>query len=86
MIAGLGDSAFVMLLMFPGKAARLFLLLFLYGIVFGRLLDTLVPVPRIRPCEKCVEQEGHAGPEGLAHYLGRYVWQHIVKRHLLNVF
>ena len=35
MIAGSGDGAFVMLAMFPGKAVRLFLLLFLCAMVFG---------------------------------------------------
>ena len=86
MIAGSGDEAFVMLAMFPGKALLLFAVLFLCGVVFGRVMDALVPVLRIHPCENCVEQETHPGQEGLGHYLRHHVWQHIVKRHLLNVF
>jgi hypothetical protein len=53
MIATSGDEAFVMLALFPGKAILLFLILFVVGILFAWIVDKLVPVLRIRPCEEC---------------------------------
>ena len=53
MIATSGDEAFVMLALFPGKATLLFLILFVVGILFAWLVDKLVPVLKIRPCEEC---------------------------------
>ena len=39
MIATAGDEAFMMLAMFPGKAAMLFLILFVLAVVTGLLVD-----------------------------------------------
>jgi hypothetical protein len=86
MIAGSGDEAFVMLAMFPKKAALLFVLLFVCGMIFGRVVDALVPVLHLRPCESCEEHEYHSGKENLAHYFRKHVWRHIVRRHLVSVF
>jgi hypothetical protein len=64
MIATSGDEAFVMLALFPGKAILLFLILFVVGIFFAWLVDKLVPVLKIRPCEECevpVLHSGHGG-------------------------
>jgi succinate dehydrogenase hydrophobic anchor subunit len=43
MIATSGDEAFVMLALFPREAVLLFVLLFVYGVVFGALVDRVVP-------------------------------------------
>jgi hypothetical protein len=53
MIATTGDEAFVMLALFPGKAILLFMILFIVGICSAWLVDKLVPVLKIRPCEEC---------------------------------
>ena len=53
MIATCGDEAFVMLAMFPGKALLLFGILFVLGILSGWLMDKLVPILRLKPCETC---------------------------------
>ena len=53
MIATSGDEAFVMLALFPGKAILLFFILFVVGILFAWLVDKLVPVLKIKPCEEC---------------------------------
>lgn len=53
MIATSGDEAFVMLAMFPDKALLLFGILFVLGLVSGRVIDGGVRLLGIRPCEAC---------------------------------
>lgn len=53
MIATTGDEAFIMLALFPTKAILLFGTLFILGIIFAWLVDRLVPVLKISPCEEC---------------------------------
>jgi hypothetical protein len=53
MIATSGDEAFVMLALFPVKAILLFVILFVIGIISAWVIDKLVPVLRIKPCEEC---------------------------------
>lgn len=53
MIATSGDEAFVMLAMFPKKAMILFGILFVIGIVFAYIVDKIVPLLKIKPCQKC---------------------------------
>ena len=53
MIAASGDSAFIMLSLFPGKALLLFGILFLTGIISAFVIDKLIPVLNIQPCEEC---------------------------------
>ena len=53
MLATSGDEAFVMLALFPGKAILLFFILFILGIISAWLVDKLVPVLKIKPCEEC---------------------------------
>jgi len=64
MIATSGDEAFVMLALFPGKAILLFVLLFVIGIIAAWLVDKLVPVFKIRPCEGCETPVLHEEHEG----------------------
>ncbi len=53
MIATSGDEAFIMLALFPDKALLLFGILFLTGIISAYLIDKLIPVLKIKPCEDC---------------------------------
>jgi hypothetical protein len=55
MIATSGDEAFVMLAQFPGTALALFGLLFVFGIVFARISDGIIPHLGITPCESCLD-------------------------------
>jgi len=64
MIATSGDEAFVMLALFPGKAILLFALLFVIGIIAAWLVDKLVPVFKIQPCEECETAVLHREHEG----------------------
>jgi len=60
MIATSGDVGFVMLALFPDTALFLFVVLFLLGVVLAFLVDKLVPILRIKPCEECREVEQHS--------------------------
>jgi len=64
MIATCGDEAFVMLALFPGKAILLFVILFVVGICSAWLVDKLVPLLKIRPCEGCETPVLHEEHEG----------------------
>lgn len=64
MIATCGDEAFVMLALFPGKAIFLFVILFVVGIGSAWLVDKLVPLLKIRPCEGCETAVLHKNHEG----------------------
>ena len=86
MVATSGDEAFVMLVMFPRQAVLLFLLLFVLGIIFGRISDWVVRLFQVVTCEKCKLQEYHAGEETVSHYIRDHVWKHIIKRHIWRVF
>ncbi|HID96131.1 MAG TPA: selenocysteine protein [Candidatus Latescibacteria bacterium] len=63
MIATSGDEAFVMLTLFPGKALGLFALLFLLGTASAWLVDKLVPILKITPCNECGLHRPHNGLE-----------------------
>ena len=54
MIATSGDEAFVMLAQFPGTALALFGLLFVFGIVFAWISDSIIPYLGITPCGACI--------------------------------
>ncbi len=54
MIATSGDEAFVMLAQFPGTAMALFGLLFVFGIVFAWISDSIIPYLGITPCQACI--------------------------------
>ncbi len=57
MIATSGDEAFVMLSQFPVTAMMLFGLLFICGIIFGRVSDYIVDVLKIATCNSCPDSE-----------------------------
>ena len=74
MIATTGDESFMMLAMFPGKAAFLFLILFVLAVVTGLLIDRFYskgkPLPtRLEDSfelhgDGCEHQDGHHHKEG----------------------
>ena len=55
MIATSGDEAFVMLVQYPGTSLALFVLLFVAGIIFGRITDSFIKFTKFKPCETCLE-------------------------------
>jgi hypothetical protein len=79
MIATTGDEAFVMLALFPGKAILLFFILFVIGILFSWLVDKLVPVLKISPCEECKIPVLHADQGDLR------INVHMVKAHFQKI-
>jgi hypothetical protein len=84
MIAGVGDEGIAMLDQFPRQAMLLIGALFGCGILFGVLVDRLVPVLGIKPSAACEAPGGHHRHEGFVHYLKDHVWGHVVKKHLLR--
>jgi hypothetical protein len=63
MLATSGDAGFVMLAMFPRTALFLFVILFVLGVVMAFVIDRLVPILKIKPCEECQSVEVHAEEE-----------------------
>ena len=70
MIATSGDEAFVMLAEFPFTALALFALLFIFGILFSRLSDGIVPRLGISNSESCVNTHCERCLSGIT-YQGR---------------
>ena len=74
MIATAGDEAFMMLAMFPGKAAMLFLILFVLAVVTGLLVDRFSAKDKPLPTrledsfelhgDGCEHQSGHHHKDG----------------------
>jgi len=71
MVATSGDEAFVMLTLFPGKAALLFAILFVIGILLAWISDYLAKVLRFNPCKECQLQVVHPQESGEPLSLGR---------------
>lgn len=82
MAAASGDEAFVMLAMFPKTALLLFGILFLIGIIIGRLTDRIVRRWNIQTSKDCSSELLHPNHAGIIHYIKEHVWKHIIKRHL----
>lgn len=53
MIATSGDESYVMFAMFPKVAILLHILLFVYGIFWGWIIDRIFPSLKIVPCQEC---------------------------------
>lgn len=70
MIATSGDSAFVMLALFPKKALFLFALLFLTGIVGAFVIDRVVRTFKVRVSDCCHEEVLHKNEECRCSSLG----------------
>ncbi len=99
LVATSGDEAFAMLAQFPLRALLIFFLLFLAGVASGWLTDKIASCLRIRPseacligppCEVCIQPVGSGGfslwGRRAGHFLGKHLWEHIVKKHLWRVF
>ena len=81
MIATTGDEAFVMLALFPGKAILLFVILFVIGIISAWVVDKLVPVLKIRPCQECAVPVLHED-QGDVRITVRQIMEHLRKMSL----
>ena len=98
MIATSGDEAFVMLAMASdptvsfgiGQIAVLWGALFLLGILFGAIGDTIVSRLGIQVCKKCEIASHPPYDTGrwihLPHFLTKHIWEHIIKKHIWKIF
>jgi hypothetical protein len=86
MFATAGDEQFVMLSMFPVTAVKLFLILFVIGILIGYATDYFIKKFNIKTCSDCEVQQYHPGKEGYMHYIKDHVWKHIIKEHIIKIF
>ncbi|NOX38239.1 MAG: selenocysteine protein [Calditrichaeota bacterium] len=86
MIATSGDESFVMFAEFPLIALLLHVLLFVFGVLFGFITDTISKRWNIQPCTECPAQVYHHEEHSLKHYFTEHIWQHIIRKHLLRVF
>ncbi len=86
MIATSGDESFVMFAEFPLIALLLHGLLFVFGVIFGFLTDSISRKFNLQPCAQCPSQVYHTEEHSLKHYFTEHIWKHIVRKHLLRVF
>ena len=98
LIATSGDEAFVMLAMASdptvsfgvGQIAVLWGALFLLGILFGAIGDTIVSRLGIQVCKKCEIASHPPYDTGrwihLPHFLTKHIWEHIIKKHIWKIF
>ncbi len=62
-LATAGDESFLMIALFPGRAALLFAVLIFLALVLGWAADLLVVRLHIKPCDTCMQQEVHDHPD-----------------------
>lgn len=86
MISVSGDEAFVMLAMFPKEAAILFSILFILGIVGGKITDVIISRFKIKTCQNCGELVVHQNEHGIKHFSYAHIWLHIIKKHIWKTF
>ena len=75
MIASSGDEAFVMLAMFPGKSAWIFLILFVVAVVVGLLVDLFRS--KYDGCHSMSVHDEDREPKHEHHHERHYGWQRI---------
>ena len=75
MIASSGDEAFVMLAMFPGKSAWIFLILFVVAVAVGLLVDLFRS--KYDGCHSMSVHDEDREPKHEHHHEGHYGWQRI---------
>ncbi len=87
MLSTAGDEAFVMLAMFPDTALLIFGICIILGIIGGFLADKLAKALNLHLSKKCqvVPHKGEMSL-GLSHFIHKHVWEHIVKKHMLQLF
>ncbi len=85
MISVSGDEAFVMLALFPRQALILFAILFVLGIIGGRVTDFLVKKFNISTCEGCEELVVHKTEKNFKHFLKEHLYGHIIKKHIWKI-
>ncbi len=82
MIAVSGDEAFVMLALFPKEAIFLFLILFVIGIIGGRIIDLVVKKFNIATCKDCKDLVVHEQERNFKHFVKVHIYEHIIKKHI----
>lgn len=82
MIAVSGDEAFVMLALFPKEAIFLFLILFVIGIIGGRIIDLVVKKFNISTCKDCKDLVVHKQERNFKHFVKVHIYEHIIKKHI----
>ncbi len=86
MIATSGDEAFVMLSLFPKTAIILFAILFLLGMVSGKLIDLFSSKFNLNLSKDCQIEQYHKVEVGYKHFLKEHVWHHLIKHHIWKTF
>jgi hypothetical protein len=84
MISTAGDEAFVMLMMAPVAAIKIFGITILLGLIGGFLADKCIKAFNIKTCEHC-RIEIHDEQTG-THFLKEHIFEHILKEHIPKLF
>ncbi|MCW4051050.1 MAG: arsenic efflux protein [Candidatus Bathyarchaeota archaeon] len=80
MLSTAGDEAFIMLVMAPEAALKIFAITIVFGIIGGFVADQIIKRFKIKTCEHC-KIEVHEEETGL-HFLKEHVYRHILKEHI----
>ncbi len=98
-VATFGDEAFVLI----GQAAMpnsvitlkmlavVFAILFVLGIISGKIADVFVKITGMKFCRKCtIEKHKHIDTTSIKkiptrHFISEHIWKHIIKKHIPNI-
>ena len=90
LIATMGDEAFVMLTLFPGKALLISALCLVTGILVGVIIDYLAPRLGLKPfaLKACSHMELHDEdrPRLTWKLVINHLWNHVIVRHAARIF
>lgn len=88
MISATGESAFVMLALFPKVALLMMAILIVAGMLLGPLADRLLRLFRMKTHEGCEHEEVHEEKNcfSFAHYVREHIVGHILKHHIWKIF
>ena len=100
MVATAGDESFMMIAMFPKKAAFLFTILFILAIISGVSIDAVSALRKRKnekPAFKIEFNENdnyevhkcdceHHEEHKFKHFITEHLWGHIIKKHLPKIF
>jgi hypothetical protein len=100
MVATAGDESFMMIAMFPKKAAFLFTILFILAIISGVSIDAVSALRKRKnekPAFKIEFNENdnyevhecdceHHEDHKFKHFITEHLWGHIIKKHLPKIF
>ena len=90
LIATMGDEAFVMLTLFPGKALLISAICLVTGILVGVIIDYLAPRLGLKPfaLKACSHMELHDEdrPRLTWKLVINHLWNHVIVRHAARIF